>query len=368
MYTKWWTANSHLKKPLYKQLSFILALSVLIIVSSGCALLPDEEAEEVLPAITPPKLSERPQYEVTTETLVTRVRGTGKMMSLQEEQLFFVQDNLRIQEIYVRTGDTVEAGQVIAELDVTELQNELRRKRLQFRQNELDMKMTLRRANEMTSEELEQAKIDFELARNDIVELEEKIAQSQLRAPFAGTIVSVSMNRGDTSKAYESVAVLADLTKLTVAAKFNDNDLQQIALGMDAEVDINTAGVHTGQVERLPVEDNDNNSGGGGYYPFPPYQNNQQESIDDYLIVELPEIPEGVTRGTPLSVSIIVRVKEDVVVIPPSALRSYGGRNYVQVVDEDGNRREVDVEIGQRTSTLVEIIKGLEPGQKVVGR
>lgn len=290
------------------------------------------------------------------------------MMSQKEEELFFVQDNLRIQEIYFRTGDTVEAGQVIAELDVTELQNELRRKKLQFRQNELDMKMTLRRANEMTPEELEQAKIDFELARNELVELEEKIAQAQLKAPFSGTIVSMSMNRGDTSKAYEPVAVLADLNQLTVAAKFNDNDLQQIAPGMEAEVDINRAGVHKGTVERLPVEDSSDNSGGGRYPPYyyPPNQTNQ-DSIDNYLIVNLPEIPEGVTRGTPLSVSIIVQVKEDVVVIPPSALRTYGGRNYV-VVDEDGSRREVDVEVGQRTSTLVEIVKGLEPGQKVVGR
>lgn len=367
MYMKWLTADSFQKKPLFKQLS-LLMLALLMIVISGCALLPDEQIEEELPAITPPKLSERPVYEVKTETLVTKVRGTGKMMSQKEEELFFVQDNLRIQEIYFRTGDTVEAGQVIAELDVTELQNELRRKKLQFRQNELDMKMTLRRANEMTPEELEQAKIDFELARNELVELEEKIAQAQLKAPFSGTIVSMSMNRGDTSKAYEPVAVLADLNQLTVAAKFNDNDLQQIAPGMEAEVDINRAGVHKGTVERLPVEDSSDNSGGGRYPPYyyPPNQTNQ-DSIDNYLIVNLPEIPEGVTRGTPLSVSIIVQVKEDVVVIPPSALRTYGGRNYV-VVDEDGSRREVDVEVGQRTSTLVEIVKGLEPGQKVVGR
>lgn len=366
MYMKWWTADSNLKKPLSKHLS-ILILSLLILFSSGCALLPDEQAEEELPPITPPKLSEKPVYDVTTETLITKVRGTGKMMSLKEENLFFVEDGLRIQEIYVKSGDEVAEGQVIAELDVTDLQNDLRRKKLQFRQNELDMKMTLRRANEMTAEELEQAKIDFELARNEIVELEEKIAGSKLKAPFSGTIVSVSMNRGDTTTAYESVAVLADLNQLTVAAKFNDKDLEQIALGMDAEVDINTAGVHTGKVERLPVEGSDNDQ---GRYPpyYPPNQRNQQDSIDNYLLVDLPEIPESVTRGTPLSVSIIVQEKENVVVIPPAALRSYGGRNYVQVIDAEGSRREVDVEVGQRTSTLVEIVKGLEPGQKVVGR
>jgi len=57
-----------------------------------------------------------------------------------------------------------------------------------------------------------------------------------------------------------------------------------------------------------------------------------------------------------------------VVVIPPSALRTLSGRYYVQVVEADGTKREVDVEVGQQTATQVEIIKGLEPGQKVVGK
>ncbi|MDU2242948.1 MAG: efflux transporter periplasmic adaptor subunit, partial [Paenibacillus sp.] len=41
---------------------------------------------------------------------------------------------------------------------------------------------------------------------------------------------------------------------------------------------------------------------------------------------------------------------------------------YVQVVEEDGTKREADVEVGMQTSTDVEIVKGLTPGQKVVGR
>ncbi|MNT81340.1 macrolide transporter subunit MacA [compost metagenome] len=79
-------------------------------------------------------------------------------------------------------------------------------------------------------------------------------------------------------------------------------------------------------------------------------------------------MPEQVSRGTQLSVEIVVQKKENAVTIPPSALRTITGRNYVQVVDASGAKREVDVELGLQTSTSVEILKGLEPGQKVVGR
>ena len=67
-------------------------------------------------------------------------------------------------------------------------------------------------------------------------------------------------------------------------------------------------------------------------------------------------------------INIITQRKENAIVIPPSTLRSIGSRTYVQVVDSNGSKREVDVEVGQQTSTEIEILKGLTPGQKVVGR
>jgi macrolide-specific efflux system membrane fusion protein len=79
-------------------------------------------------------------------------------------------------------------------------------------------------------------------------------------------------------------------------------------------------------------------------------------------------MPEGLQRGTPLSLNIIVNRKENAIVIPLSALRSIGARQYVQVIEADGSKREVDIEVGQQTSTQAEILKGLTPGQKVVGR
>jgi macrolide-specific efflux system membrane fusion protein len=38
------------------------------------------------------------------------------------------------------------------------------------------------------------------------------------------------------------------------------------------------------------------------------------------------------------------------------------------MIDDQGARGEVDVEVGLQTATEVEIIKGLQPGQKVVGK
>ncbi|MNJ54429.1 macrolide transporter subunit MacA [compost metagenome] len=94
----------------------------------------------------------------------------------------------------------------------------------------------------------------------------------------------------------------------------------------------------------------------------------EKDSIDKYLIVELEKWPEELGRGTMLSVSIVTQRIEDAVVIPISTLRTVGSRTYVQVIEPDGTKREADVEVGIQTPTDVQIVKGLEPGQKVVGR
>jgi macrolide-specific efflux system membrane fusion protein len=366
MSIKWWTEN--LSRKLTKRSGFIFGLALVIVLLGGCSLLPKEQLEEQLPTITPPAISQKPEYEVTTDTIEVKVRGIGKIMSRQEQELFFTYDQGRIREIYVQTGDYVEAGQLLAELDTEMLESQIRSKKVGMKQAELRMIEVLRNADDYTPEELEDEKVEFETQRLELVELEEKLEQAKITAPFSGTIVSVLYDRGDQVAEYEPVMVIADLSQLVVAAEISDSDIEKIAVGMEAIVDINAHGQFVGTVERLPVEKANNNN--NNYYdPWNPRSNQPKtESIDDFMLVHLDDFPEGAARRTPLSVQVITQRKENVVVIPPAALRTLSGRYYVQVVEEDGTKREVDVEVGYQSATQVEIIKGLEPGQKVVGR
>ncbi|WP_256257446.1 MULTISPECIES: efflux RND transporter periplasmic adaptor subunit [unclassified Paenibacillus] len=343
-----------------------VCLSLSLAVASGCSVLPKEEEEEAIPVIQAPKLSKKPEYTVKTGTLESTARGSGKMMSTVEEDLYFTDEtSRRIKQIAVKTGDRVEQGQLIAELDVTELESELKQKRLQTRKDELAMIETLRNADGKSAEEIEQAKITFELEREKLNKMESTIAKAKLTAPFSGTIVSLYMKKGDSVKAYDAIATIADLSQLTVAATLSADDLKKVAVGMEVVVDINALGQHKGTVQQMPSPKSEDSGSGGG---FPGEGQRQPDSIDKYMIVKLESLPEGIDRGRPLSVTVITNRKENAVLIPLAALRSYSGRNYVQVVEADGSKREVDVELGQQTSTEVEIVKGLTPGQKVVGR
>lgn len=366
MSMKWWTESLLIDYKKWAKPVLVASLSIAVLTAStGCALLPKEDEEEVLPAIKPPNISKKPEYTVRTETLETKVRGSGKLMSMQEETLYFTEGEKRVKELYVKFGEAVKQGQIIAVLDVEDMKKMLRDAKLQFRKDELAMKETLRTKDEMDPIDFETAIIAFEEKKQKIIDQEEAIVKSILKAPYNGTIVSLPIQKGAMVKAYDPIAIIADLSKLTVAATFSKDDLEQVAVGMGAVVDINAAGAHQGKVKQLPVVITEDPNNGGFGNPNGGVQ--QKESIEQFLLVQLDKLPPKLSRGTPLSVSIITNRKENAILIPLSALRTQGGRTYVQVIDEQG-KREVDVEVGQQTSTDAEIVKGLQPGQKVVGR
>ncbi|MHA7963737.1 efflux RND transporter periplasmic adaptor subunit [Paenibacillus sp. CAU 1782] len=356
MSMKWWTEN------LFKR-SMIVALSASLAFTSGCALLPDEKEEEVLPEIVPAQISKRPEYEVTTKTLENKVSVIGKLISMEEETMHFTLDGKNLKELYVKVGDKVEAGDIVGELDVEDMKKTLRLERIAFKSQENDMKQTLRERDEMDPLDFEAKQIAFEEKRQKLADMEEEINNAVLYAPFSGTIVSVSVQKGDVIKKYAPVAIVADTSLITPASKLTKTELEKVAPGMDAIVSISSVGNFVGKIKQLPIksEDNNNNGGGGTGGETKP------ERPEDFMLIDVKDLPAGLNRGTPISINIITKRTENAIVIPPSALRSIGSRTYVQVVDEDG-KREVDVEVGQQTATDVEILQGLKPGQKVVGR
>ncbi|TVY00732.1 efflux RND transporter periplasmic adaptor subunit [Cohnella terricola] len=365
---KWWTAysspsNENPIKRRNRKSASVLAVLALSVALSGCSLLPSEPEEEDLSTIQLPKISEKPRYDVVTKTLETTASGSGKILSTQEKQLYFTLEGKRLKKLYIQSGQTVEAGQAIAELDVDDLKKALSKEALSFKQLELDMKSTLRKKDEMDPIEFEMKTLQFEEARQALVDKQDDIDKAVLTAPFSGTVVSVPVQEGDLIKAYDTVSVIANPNSLIVAAEISKDDLQKVAVGMEVRVDINNAGKLKGKVKQLPIPSTDNQNGGNGNG-----NGGKTDNMNKYLLVDVDQLPKTVTRGTPLSISVIINRKENAVVIPLAALRTIGPRTYVQVAEPDGSKREIDVEVGQQTSTDAEILNGLTPGQKVVGR
>jgi macrolide-specific efflux system membrane fusion protein len=353
LYTKWSMAGSYRSK-LRSFGARLLLAAIGLSLLAGCSLLPQEEEQEKLPDIRIPKISQKPEYPVKRSTLELKVSGSGKLMSEREENLLFTEDNLRVAEVYVKAGDQVKKGQVLAVLDTGNTESQIRRKEIDLEKSELDLKASLRDSSVEGSVQLRKLQLDHELLSDELADLRDQLAGAKLIAPYKGTIISFTAEKGDIVKAYEKVGRIADMDSLVVAVQFSSSDLASIAAGMESTVSINTAGDHRGAVRRLPVNTGSSDKG--------------EDSLDSYVLIVLPKLPEGVAHNTPLSASVVVERKKDILSIPIAALRKQNSRNYVLVSNADGSKGEVDVEIGVQTLTEVEIIKGLVEGQKVVGK
>ena len=71
--------------------------------------------------------------------------------------------------------------------------------------------------------------------------------------------------------------------------------------------------------------------------------------------------------GDRVDIVIVITEKDDVLFLPPSAVRDFNGRKFV-VVQDGAIQERVDVELGISGNGRLEIISGLEEGQTILGQ
>ena len=81
---------------------------------------------------------------------------------------------------------------------------------------------------------------------------------------------------------------------------------------------------------------------------------------------EAPPLPD-LRLNQRMNAYVILAMRENALIIPKAGLREFRDRTYVRILDGEV-RREVDVEVGIRTDTEVEILEGLSEGDQVIGK
>jgi HlyD family secretion protein len=196
--------------------------------------------------------------------------------------------------------------------------------------------------------------LDLEQTRLDIEDLEDQIANARLIAPFEGQILSLNVKAGDSAEAFSAVGVLADPNELEITAELGSEELSQMALNQQAVITLrNRPGeAFNGTVLQLPY----------------PYGGGTVDTGDDDTAVHVAiEGDVDLELGELATVSIVLEEKENVLWLPPAAIRTYQGRDFVVIQLDDGSQKRVDVLVGIVTDERVEMVAGVEEGQVIVG-
>ncbi len=198
-----------------------------------------------------------------------------------------------------------------------------------------------------------QLELDVAKAQLDVAEIERKIADAQLIAPFDGVILSLNIKAGDSAQAFDAVMVLAEPDALEITADLGSEDLEQMSVGQIATIQLRNRpeAALTGSVRQLPAA----------------YSGSTISSADDDKVrIELDQTEVPLDIGELATVTIVLEEKADVVWLPPAALRSFQGRDFVVIKEDDGQRR-VDVRLGIESADRVEIEAGVAEGDVIVG-
>jgi RND family efflux transporter MFP subunit len=202
-------------------------------------------------------------------------------------------------------------------------------------------------AVDLTSFDLQLLEQAVESARSQVETIERELAATKLRAPFAGTVISVLVRSGDPIEPGQAVIVMSKTADAVVRA-----DLNESAAGK----------VQAGQGVTVVVEGKN-----GASMPATIAEVITTEAGLPVAVVQL-QVPEGMPRpafGTNVQLAVSVQAKENVLLIPQKAVRTAGSRRYVEYVDGT-NRRIADVQTGIASGADVEVLSGLTEGQTVL--
>jgi macrolide-specific efflux system membrane fusion protein len=331
-----------------------LAAAVMLIAGaamlSGCSLLPEERGPLKPPLVQPAQAPVR-TVEAEIGTIVRQISGAAHFVPTQIRYHQFRGGGGTVKSIDVRAGLTVKQGDVLAQLDIGDIDVELLQRKLEYERKKFALEDAKasgdRRQIQLAGLEFELAELLYEKART-------KAESAVLRAETDGVVTfAAALQPGDRVQDGEVLAAVADPSKMRVALNGTGNEvMRDIRVGMEAEITYQGR-KYKGKVVQTPSS-------------APPTDDEVlREEYSKTIYVEMEELPPDAEIGAMADLTIVAARRENTIVLPKRGVRTYFGRTYVQILDGE-RRREIDVETGLENATEVEILSGLEAGMKVI--
>jgi RND family efflux transporter MFP subunit len=193
-------------------------------------------------------------------------------------------------------------------------------------------------------------------AEMDLVDIQAQITDTQILAPFDGEVVAVYTSAGKAVEGFKPLLVVADPSELEVTAELRADEMRRLSEGQAVTaIPADYPGQELlGSIRSLPYP---YGSGGSG---------SSLEAVDRvaHLAVDCGDL--AVEPGDLVRVTVVLEQKDNVLWLPPAAIRTFEGRRFV-VLQEGAGQRRVDVTLGIESEDRVEIVEGLKEGEVVVG-
>lgn len=307
------------------------------------------------------------------------------------------QVNGQLKKLYVRAGDRVTKGQLLAEIDPTLQQSELRKSEAELDsavaqkqaslytltqyQLELKRQLQLDRDGSGTKSNLEQAQAKVDTQKAQIKVNEAQIVQAQMAletakanlgytrilAPVDGQVLGIVTKEGQTvvsSQTAPTILVLANVDTMTVQTRISETDILKVHPGQPLWFYVVADPKHRYQSVMGTLQDAPNDA----LQDESASSQTQQPSAVYYNGVFSVPNPDHLLRTSMTAqVFIVTEQAKNVLRLPVMALGQPLGddRYQVQVVNGDKTEQRV-IRAGINDRQFVEVKDGLREGERVV--
>lgn len=324
------------------------------------------------------------EAEAAKQDIVNSVTATGTIEPVTSVDVG-TQVSGVISKLYVDYNSVVKAGEVIAELDRTNLMSELSSAQasLKSAQSELDYQKTnyerykaLYDKGLISANDFEQARLSYVQAQQRTRQQKESVKKAQtnlgyatITSPIDGVVLSKEVEEGQTVASSFSTPTLfkiaRDLTDMRVIADVDEADIGDVKEGQRVTftVDAFPDDTFEGQVTQVRQE-----------------ATTESNVVTYEVVISAPNDDLKLKPGLTANVVIFTMEAKDVLAVPSKALRFTPREAMLNSdetitdtdakekvwVKEGSNLKAVAVETGMTNGTLTQITKGLKPGTHVL--
>ena len=324
------------------------------------------------------------QEKVSLQTLQNSVTATGTIEAVTSVTVGTQVSGI-VNKLYVDYNSQVKKGQVIAELDKTNLLSELNtakanmasaQSQLNYQNANMKRYQTLYQKGLVSADDYENALLTYRQAKEQVATAKEQVQRAQtnlgyatITSPIDGTVISKSVEEGQTVAASfntpELFTIAKDLTNMQVVADVDEADIGAVKEGdrVTFTVDAYPDDTFEGTVKQVRLQATTTNN-----------------VVTYEVVISAQNADLKLKPGLTANVTIYTQERTGVLAVANKALRFTPTKETVgkdmKIVDCKGKKKvwTLDgktltahpVSIGQTDGMHTEITKGLKAGQQIV--
>ena len=332
------------------------------------------------------------KVDATGEIFATELIDVGAQVSGQ------------IKKLYVKLGDQVKKGDMIASIDSSTQQNSIDNKEAQLAiykaqlesakvalniaKTQFDRENALFSKNATSKQEFESAKNTYSANSAKIKELEAQIKQTNIElstakinlgytkitAPRDGTVVSVQVEEGQTVNANQTtptIVNIADLSHVKMKMQIAEGDITKIKVGTPVEYSILSEPTKKFQTTVSSIDPGLTTLSDGSYGSSSSSKSSYSSSSSSssavyYYAQSIVDNKDGILRiGMTTQNELLIANVEDAIIVPSIGIKKDENGTFVYLL-KDGKPVKTAVKTGIKDNLDTQIISGINEGDEII--